>query len=284
MTRNDDFIGHVERYLDEFEGSTPLPDEVRSAIRAQLPSIQQRPAWWPARRFPQMNTTAKLALGAAAVVVAAFLGIRFMLPGTVGIGGPDPTPIPTPTPADLSGDELEAGKYRVVAEGVAAATITVPDGWSNIQNFGVGKESSPDGYAAVLVWPPGDFANVYLDACQWQDGQTPVGPTVDDLATALDNQAQHGEGSPIDVSIDGYSGKMIELTVPSDIDFADCDDGEFRSWDGRYHQGPGQVDQIYILDVAGQRLVIVTHFLPGTSEADLAERQAIVDSIQIDLP
>jgi hypothetical protein len=88
----------------------------------------------------------------------------------------------------------------------------------------------------------------------------------------------------VDVSIDGYSGKMIELTFPSDIDLADCDAGEFRSWEGRFHQAPGQVDQIYILDVAGQRLVIDSHFLPGTTEADLAERQAVLDSIHIDLP
>ena len=284
MTRDDDFIGHLEGYLEEYEGSTPLPNEVRDAIRAQLPSTHQRPAWWPVRRFPEMNNTAKLALAAAAVVVAAFLGIRFLLPGDIGIGGPDSTPTPTPTPPVLSGEQLEAGAYQVTAEGVAVATIAVPDGWFNVQDFGVGKESSEDGFTAVMVWPPGDFANVYVDSCQWQNGQTPVGPTVDDLATALDNQAQHGDASPVDVSIDGYSGKMIELIVPSDIDFADCDAGEFRSWEGRFHQGPGQVDQIYILDVAGQRLVIDTHFLPGTSEADLAERQAIVDSIQIDLP
>ena len=284
MTRDDDFIAHLEGYLEEYEGSTPLPNEVREAVRAQLPSIHQRPAWWPGWRFPEMNNTAKLALAAAAVVVAAFLGIRFLVPGSVGIGGPDPTPTPTPTPAVLSGDDLEAGTYRVIAAGVAATTLTVPDGWFNVQDFGVGKESSEDGFTAVLIWPPGDFANVYLDACQWEDGQTPVGPTVDDLATALDDQAQHGAGSPVDVSIDGYSGKMIELAVPSDIDFADCDGGQFMSWPGRFHQGPGQVDQIYILDVAGQRLVIDTHFLPGTSEADRAERQAIVDSIQIDLP
>ena len=37
MTRNDDFIGQLEGYLEEYEGSTPLPNEVRDAIRAQLP-------------------------------------------------------------------------------------------------------------------------------------------------------------------------------------------------------------------------------------------------------
>ncbi|MEO7294741.1 MAG: hypothetical protein ABIZ57_01255, partial [Candidatus Limnocylindria bacterium] len=81
MTRQDEFTAQLEDYLDEYEGSTPLPEDVRNAIRAQLPSIHQRPAWWPARRFPEMNNTAKLALAAAAVVVAALVGIRYLLPG-----------------------------------------------------------------------------------------------------------------------------------------------------------------------------------------------------------
>ena len=78
MTRDDDFIGQLEGYLDEYEGSTPLPDEVRRAVRAQLPSTHQRPAWWPARRFPEMNTFAKYGLAAAALAIAALLS--FQLP------------------------------------------------------------------------------------------------------------------------------------------------------------------------------------------------------------
>ena len=76
---------------------------------------------------------------------------------------------------------------------------------------------------------------------------------------------------------------MIELSVPDDIDFADCDSGEFHTWEGRFQQAPGQIDRIYILDVGGQRLLIDSHFQPGTPEADLAEQQAIFESIQLDI-
>ena len=96
MTHNDEFIGQLESYLDEYEGSTPLPEDVRDAIRAELPLTRQRPAWWPARRRPNMNNTAKLSLAAAAVVVAALLGFRFLVPGT-GLGGPGPTRLPRPS-------------------------------------------------------------------------------------------------------------------------------------------------------------------------------------------
>ena len=120
MTRNDDFIGQLEGYLDEYEGSTPLPDEVRDAIRAQLPSTQQRPAWWPVRRFPEMNSMMKLGLAAAAVVVAALLGYNYLVAPNIGgrgLGDPSSSP-PASTPSvgrhRLSGRrQLEAGTYRV---------------------------------------------------------------------------------------------------------------------------------------------------------------------------
>lgn len=284
MTRDDDFFGHLEGYLDEYEGSTPLPEDVRNAIRAQLPSTKQRPAWWPGWRFPEMNNTAKLALAAAAVVVAALVGIRYLLPGDVGIGGPDPTPIPTPTPTPraLVGDALESGTYQFTVLGDVSVTLTVPDGWANVQGFGVAGDG-----AAVVVWPSdAEVSHVYADPCRWHDGfvDPPIGPTVDDLATAFANQPQRGDAAPTDVTIGGYSGKMIELSVPDDIDFANCDGGEFHGWEGRFQQGPGQIDRLYILDVGGQRVVIDAHYVRGTSEAELAEQQAVIDSIQLEIP
>ncbi len=283
MTRDDDFIGQLEGYLDEYEGSTPLPDEVRDAIRAELPSIEQRPAWWPAWRFPEMNSFAKFGLAAAAVVIAALLGFNYLV--APNIGGPgldDPSPTPTPSPQALtvSAGELAAGTYQFTVLGTVDVTLTVPDGWANIGGFGANGDGT-----AVVVWPSDEeVAHVYADPCRWQDGfvDPPVGPTVDDLATAFANQPQRGESVPTDVTIDGYSGKTIELSVPDDINFADCDDGQFQSWEGRTHQEPGQIDRLYILDVDGQRVLIDAHFIPGTSEADLAEQQAILDSIQID--
>ena len=227
------------------------------------------------------------------MVVAALLGYNyFVAPNVGGPGLTDPTPTPPATPPPtLSGDALEPGTYTLTSEGETApdvipfpsgSTITVPAGWSQAGGFRVLSED-----AMVMFWPwEGDLATVYLDPCQWEDGQVepPVGPTVDDLANALAGQAQRGDPVPADVSIGGYSGKMVELTVPDDIDFADCDGGEFRSWEGRYHQGPGQVDEIYILDVDGQRMVLDSWYMPTISEADNAERQAIIESIQLGGP
>ncbi len=299
MTRSDEFIGQLEDYLDDYEGNTPLPEIVRDAIRADLPSTQQRPAWWPARRFPEMNNTVKLGLAAAAVVVAALLGFNYFLaPNVGGPGIDDPSPTVTPTAPALSLGSSGPGTYRLNTDGMPegtyhlpeGSTITIPAGWAGREGFRVSKHENvadPSAFTSVGFWIwDEDFDTVYLDPCQWADGaiEPPVGPTVDDLANALASQPLRGDPVPADVTLDGYGGKLIEMTVPTDIDFADCDSGEFRSWAGRYHQGPGQVDHVYILDVEGQRVVIWSNYMPETSEAERAEGQAIVDSIQLGGP
>jgi hypothetical protein len=81
--------------------------------------------------------------------------------------------------------------------------------------------------------------------------------------------------------------------VPADLeiddrgDFPDCDltdDGhrDFKSWTGkgwagnRYQQGPGQVDRLWILDIAGARLVIDAFDMPSATSA---ERQELLDVV-----
>ena len=44
---------------------------------------------------------------------------------------------------------------------------------------------------------------------------------------------------------------------------------------------PGQLNVAYIVDVNGERLVIDTWHMPGTSAADLAELDAILASMRI---
>ena len=92
MTRNDDFIGQLEGYLDEYEGSTPLPEEVRDAIRARTSFDQSAPSLVAGAEVPQMNNAVKLSLAAAAVVVAALLGYNFLVgPNVGGPGLADPS-------------------------------------------------------------------------------------------------------------------------------------------------------------------------------------------------
>ena len=65
-----------------------------------------------------------------------------------------------------------------------------------------------------------------------------------------------------------------------------CDQGVFGSWGlgttdlspYRYHQGPGQIDKLWILDVDGELAVMDIAYYEGTPRAVIDELEAIVES------
>ena len=104
MNHNDDFIGHLEDYLHEFDGATPLPDHVRDAVHAELPRSRQVHRPGPLRLFTMLSNTssgARLGLVAATFVVAAILGAVLLNSRSTEVGGagPSTTPADSPGPA-----------------------------------------------------------------------------------------------------------------------------------------------------------------------------------------
>jgi hypothetical protein len=204
----------------------------------------------------------------------------------------------TATPRDAldsldDGRQLEPGRYVVDYLPEANITMQVPSGWVSFQGWAVLKGGSADPPAGMgLGFKLAD--NVYGDSCRWRDTllDPPVGPTVDDFVTALGRQPAKRPTKPVDVTIDGFRGKRIEISVPSDLAFASCDEGMYRSyttsnWDGtdtglRFSQGPSQVDRTWIIDVVGHRLAIIETFYPANSAVEKAELEAMVASVRID--
>ena len=317
MTRDDDFIGLLGGYLDEYEGSTPLPEHVRDAIRADLPSIPQRRAWWPALRFPVMNRATRIALASAVAMTVMLLGLRLLVPDP-NIGGPDdsssPVPSPLATPGELPADrELEPGAYfidnpytdddpiRSCDRGCSdyrRITFRLPDGWATSDGR-VHKHLNEPDEAALSVWT---VDRVYADPCHWQESElTPL-----DLENhshlesgalllpasyegGLVNQLGRDASAPTEVTLGGQQALRIELSVPADLDITTCDRSEFRSWsewdvaDGaNSHHAGGQIDVVYLVDVDRRALVIDASHMPATSPEDLAELEGILASLQID--
>ena len=91
MSTDRDVERIVRSWMDE--GVTQLPDRVLDLVLDQLPATPQRRPSWLARRFPQMNTYARLGLIAAAVVLTAVVGIGLF---ERSVGGP---PVPTASSA-----------------------------------------------------------------------------------------------------------------------------------------------------------------------------------------
>lgn len=189
---------------------------------------------------------------------------------------------------------LAAGTYTWVKDrpGIEfpAIRFTVPDGWASDGRFTYrvppGSDEIP---VSMMFW---DVGMVYGHPCQWPGTLFDPGPTVDDLAAALVDRPLRNATQPTDVTLDGYDGKYLEWSVPADLDFEDCDTagGEpaFESWIGdlagwggdRYHQGPGQLDRLWILDVDGVRFVIDAFSMPSATEAEIAELISVVESIR----
>ena len=286
MTREDEFIGHVEQYLDDYEGVTPLPDSVRDALRAEIPKTKQTGSLRGPMRFVNMTMSlpapARYGIAAVAIVAAAVLGAVFYQGLNVGTTDPSPTPRPA---MPLAGDLLVGGTYRLRAPGGITVTMTVPAGWRNVSSVGVWDGPPVSTERSLVFWNPSQVQQVYADPCRSDDGFMDMGnPTVDELATALASQPDRGDAVPQDIAIDGFSGKQVLLQVPREIDFADCDGGEFSSWFGRSHQLPGQVDLVYVLDVDGRLLVIDESWMYLENTTDRAQLRAIVDSITIEPP
>jgi hypothetical protein len=122
---------------------------------------------------------------------------------------------------------------------------------------------------------------------------------------------------PTDVTLGGYPGKHLELAVPAlPIDhvgnnvnfFTGCVENELYSWisplndtagpgsrtsgllghgsDSRgafnIYQAVGDTEELWILDVEGTRVVIAAFTPAGSPTADIAERDAMFDSIRVE--
>ena len=151
----------------------------------------------------------------------------------------------------MKGEVLDAGRYALDLHLYAGSPVTlrvtfrVPDGWG--------------------AWTYGVVDTE-------EGGEPPAG---------------RGVGFWIEVTLAGYHGKQMQLQVPPTIEFSDCWHSEFHSCTalpsgGRYHQGPGQYDRLWIIDVDGVRLVIHAAFFPTTSPEDRAELLQIVESVRIE--
>ena len=143
-------------------------------------------------------------------------------------------------------------------------------------------------------------SNLMVDACVDQrPADPPIGPTVGDLATVLAALPPFQlTKPPTDVTIHGYGGKHLELTVPDDLPYefrsgggywTECGRGELQSWIGTEsfdyfygYSGPGQVEEFWILDVDGTRLMIQAVWFPESPPEDIAEMRKVLDWIRIE--
>jgi|GEM_PF-1556261 len=169
-----------------------------------------------------------------------------------------------------------------------------------IQGGGEGSLSVPDGRlpeSALMATLTKSGIYVYQDPCQWEyDLPDPPVTTADEIATALAAQPSRDASDPVDVTVGGHPGKMVTLHVPDDArysvadgGFTDCFRGVYSSYtygdhDGagslptRWHQGPGQIDTFWIVQVDDAIVIIDAMYRADTPTDRIAEMRSIAES------
>lgn len=286
----------IREFLDD--GLVDLPDRSYDTVRSAIEHTRQRVVLGP-WSIPELLQPARLAFVAAALVGLAVLGITF-LPREGGIGSPAtpsalPTPTTTPIPLPITdtGLALAAGTYLIDDPPATPVkmVVTVPSGWQTVSGF-LFKTRGTIFDETTISLSHWRVTNVYSDPCRSGTSlsQPPVGPTVDDLANALADQIGRRATEPVDITIDGYVGKRVESTVPTNLDATTCDNAEYKTFAtgpfpgdyGGFAYAPGQSDTFYVLDVEGERVLIHALYQAETPEADRADLQAMVESIRLE--
>jgi hypothetical protein len=292
MTAPNDAERRIREYLAP--GPVELPDRSFDEVRQRIERTHQRVVFGPRRGA--MPGSTRLALVAASIVAIMVVSFSF-LPALGGFGTPDlpaATASPEP-PASLSptgppattwlpfSQLLDAGTYGIDLTDEfepLRVSVTVPSGWSSDQTYDI--------YKGDVRLGPWTITHIYTDGCRPQDSLLEVGPSVDDLASALSALGPRVLEGPTATTIGGLDATLVRLTLAVDVDLSSCRDSEgYRDWPDPgpnlaygHWSAPGQIDDIYIMDLDGERLILVASY-PGDAPAEaLAELEDVMGSVE----
>jgi hypothetical protein len=279
MSTDRDTARIVRSWLEE--GVTALPDRVLDTVLDQVPATPQRRPWGSAWRVPNMSNPVRYGIAAAAVLVVALVGLRFLAPVS-NIGPPlatasaPPASVgPTAWPVPSEGLILP-GTYEITSIDGLRITFTTPAaGWQKNRVADTIWTSNSEGRIGF-----GLVENVFSDPCAPDTMKSPpLGASVDDLAGYLADLPGVGPVTSNDVQLSGFDGKLVEITIPDSTELCD----EFALW-GPIGDGVpldhGRT-RFWILDVEGKRLVVAAVERSRLQTVWRNELQQIVDSIQI---
>jgi hypothetical protein len=243
------------------------------------------------------------------VVPAVLVTLGLLLSGCTDSSDPEAGGTPTsatssaPTSSDPSESEcpadytlidpevyrvLEACRYGLAPIGPNAgplAVVDVPDGYISSGGFLFPAGKGNNEHAACCSVGYWTVAGVYKDPCDISHGWPKLGPSVNDMVRALAAQPRTTTSKPAPVTVGGYDGVYLEVTMaPGDLDVRTCTGKSIAYWESdpgtRYLSAddPGGIDLLWILDVDGQRVVLDIGLAPGVAKKKIQELVAIAES------
>ena len=200
----------------------------------------------------------------------------------------------TPSPSLAGG--LPLGPHPVTKEIGTGVEITVTigsPGWHGEPNEGwMCWDACDDRGAALIAYNDRDYY-VYGDPCRWSTtGPDAPARSADDFVATLAEQASREASIPEDITLDGYTGKKVILRMSDNPDlafsagdFPDCDDAHFSLFGvagehpARWSQEPGQIEEVWAVDVNDVIAVLIGLYYPETPQDDVDEVRALLASM-----
>ena len=196
-------------------------------------------------------------------------------PAATPTSQPTRGPIPEARALPRDGSELDPGWYEL--EGFPARIVfDVPVGYAGC----TGSETE-QGICAAVRAPALGFLlveNVVEQPCS-EALRTPAPASLDELVTAISSLDGFEATQPVDVSIDGFTGKRFVVTAPSG---AGCNLLTWATAERTNGVGRGEVNELTILEIDGAFVMFSIAYFPAEPAPDgLAVLRQVVDSIRI---
>jgi hypothetical protein len=278
----------IERVLDHWftERPTQVADRVFDDVADRIARQRQRPEWrlqtW---RFPTMSTPIKLVAVGAALLVVILGGAVFMgggsgpvVPVPTATPSPSPSPTASPTPSPSPSPAPRVGNGKVQGD-LLRFSFTAPEGWSTSGSAFTNDLDFP-GPTGIGVGASG-AVNVPDDPCD-AIGKISDSRTAEDVVADLKARDDLVVSDAVDTTLGGLSGLRVDVEVTDDFSACAPDNWIiFAEPDGSgyFAQGPSNLLNLWILEAESGPIWVDIEYFAGTPAKDLAEAQALVDSI-----
>jgi hypothetical protein len=259
-------------------------DHVLDAVASQLPRVRQRRArWW------SLQQPFAVPVAASALVLVALMAVGTLLgqgPGFGFLPGPTPPATSTGSPRVLDDvvGELEPGTYTLSEGFPVSLAFDVPAGYAGCVLVPTEQGLCADGDNRSI-----DFViveNLVADPCDPSQGQLdpPIGPTVDDLVAGLERLPRFTATLGTPSELDGHPAQRLTLVAPTTPEA--CFTSGAQTWVVTSNRtngvGLGERNELWILEVQGQRLMIALAYQPDTPPEAVSQMRDIVESVRFD--
>lgn len=219
-------------------------------------------------------------IGIAAAAVALMVGVIYIYTNR------DPVLAPAPNATELTAamdlQPITPGAYFADTDGneeTATRGTFVIEGneWLGFQS-GVLKDPEDDNISVGLMVLEVD--RVWEAPCD-SSATLAAGTTAAELADQFATNGFSIREAMAPVNAFGHDGHHVILEVP-----AGCTGDAFKVWGGptfgeRHYQFAGQIVEYWFLDVEGNPVMVEASWFPESSEDDVAELRAVLDTLVI---